>query len=59
MKRQRGECPTCGRKIAVKIGVGPYAEGRGEVMEHKGLAGRSWADGYCKGGTAIRPERKG
>ncbi len=45
--RARGTCPSCWRQIAVKKGVGPYADGRGEVMEHKnnGI--------YCRGGKVL------
>lgn len=34
-KREKGKCPECGRTITIKKGVGPYADGKGYVMEHK------------------------
>lgn len=45
--RAKGICPSCGREITIKKGVGPYSDGAGDVMEHR-------KDGYyCHGGKAI------
>ncbi len=52
MKRKTGICPTCGKIIAVKIGVGPYADGRGDVMDHEVLG--QW----CRGGKAAERSAK-
>jgi Zn finger protein HypA/HybF involved in hydrogenase expression len=52
--RRKGLCPSCGRKITVKKGVGPYAQGRGDVMDHR------YKFAWCPGGQAIEsPADKG
>lgn len=54
MKRRKGKCPSCGRKVAIKIGSGPHADGRGDVMEHRNRSNDILAPGaWCPGGQAI------
>ena len=48
-RRPKGKCPGCGRMIAIKKGVGPYADGKGELLDHKGSD-----DGLLH--TMMRPE---
>ena len=55
MARSKGVCAVCGRTITIKIGVGPYAQGRGDLMWHKAPKSKDW----CLGSDAKpRPEAK-
>ena len=49
--RQKGVCPSCGKSVAIKKGVGPYALGRGDVFEHKPRPSNKF---WCIGGQAIK-----
>lgn len=50
-KRPKGRCPACGKTVTVKKGVGPYADGRGDVMDHKPMA--NFPGLICRGGKAL------
>ncbi len=43
MKRDKKKCSYCERRITVKKGSGPYAQGRGDLMWHK------WNGIWCPG----------